>query len=81
MKIKQIGILILLLSLLAPMGLTLAATGMKMLTIGYLELKSDPRYFEARLDARYPAQPWSRPEWSLRYAAKSRANLRIYSRR
>jgi ABC transporter substrate binding protein (PQQ-dependent alcohol dehydrogenase system) len=61
MKIKHIGPLLLALGLLAPAGSALAASGMKTLTIGYLELESDPRYFETRLDARYPAQPWGRP--------------------
>ncbi len=61
MKILQSALLVLALSVFAPVDTALAATGMKTLTIGYLELESDPRYFEARVDARYPAQPWGRP--------------------
>ncbi len=33
----------------------------KTLAIGYLEFTDDPRYREAFLDARFPAQPWGRP--------------------
>jgi ABC transporter substrate binding protein (PQQ-dependent alcohol dehydrogenase system) len=34
---------------------------LKPLTIGYLELASDPRYDVTHMDALYPAQPWGRP--------------------
>lgn len=58
--VKRTALLLLTLALL-PAGPVVAANAMESLPIGYLELEGDPRYFEARLDERYPSQPWGRP--------------------
>jgi ABC transporter substrate binding protein (PQQ-dependent alcohol dehydrogenase system) len=61
MDIRRIGLLILALTLCSPFTTASAQDGMEKLPIGYLELANDPRYFVARMDAQYPAQPWGRP--------------------
>jgi ABC transporter substrate binding protein (PQQ-dependent alcohol dehydrogenase system) len=61
---QRLTLMILGLSLLLP-GAAAAADDMmnpkETLTIGYLELAGDPRYFETHIEALYPAQPWGRP--------------------
>jgi ABC transporter substrate binding protein (PQQ-dependent alcohol dehydrogenase system) len=59
MRTRKFGLLIIIVTLVAAWGTGFSAD--KLLTVGYLELKEDPRYHESRIEEGYPAQPWGRP--------------------
>ncbi|MGH8502031.1 MAG: ABC transporter substrate-binding protein [Gammaproteobacteria bacterium] len=60
MQLKRTGLFLLWLTMLACAGGAYAQP-QRTLTIGYLELGNDLRYFETAMEALYPARPWGRP--------------------